>query len=69
MARLSAPVRSCPNCAAPLVHLQMGDDLLLRSCSRCDSRWWSRGDEPAELDEVLGVVAGSSGRRRVLQPV
>jgi hypothetical protein len=51
------------------VQLHVGDALVLRSCSRCDNRWWLRDDEPAELVDVLGVVAGSSGGRRVVQPV
>lgn len=57
----------CPSCTAPLVEIRLGDDLTLRSCSRCDSRWWLRGDRPADLRQVLDVVADSDGGRRTLR--
>jgi hypothetical protein len=47
----------------------MGEDLVLRSCSRCDSRWWLRGEQPAALDEVLGVVGAAGTARRAMQAV
>ena len=59
----SSPAGQCPSCAAPLVHLRVRDDLALRSCSRCDSRWWMQGDEPADLSTVLDAVAAGRGRR------
>jgi hypothetical protein len=62
MARSSAPIHSCPSCLAPLVEIRLGAELTLRSCSRCDSRFWSRNDEAIDLDGVLGAVA-ETGRR------
>jgi hypothetical protein len=50
-------MHSCPSCLAPLVEIRLGADLMLRSCSRCDSRFWSHGDRPADLERVLSVVA------------
>lgn len=64
MARSSAPVRSCPSCLAPLVEIRLGAELTLRSCSRCDSRFWSRGAEATDLDGVLSVVADDDKRRK-----
>jgi hypothetical protein len=64
MARSSVPVRSCPSCLAPLVEIRLGAELTLRSCSRCDSRFWSRGDEVTDLDGVLSVVAEDDQRRK-----
>ena len=56
---------SCPRCSAPLVQIRLasdGSDLVMRSCSRCDGRWWSRDGETADLGDVLGRVA--QGHRR-----
>lgn len=66
MARSSSAPAACPTCAAPLVEIRLGVELTLRSCSNCDSRWWSRADQPADLDQVLRVVTATDGRR---QPV
>lgn len=62
MARSSVP--PCPTCAAPLIEIRLGDELSLRSCSRCDHRWWRRAEVAAGIDEVLGVVAGGCTLRR-----
>ena len=59
----------CPSCTAPLVEIRLGEELTLRSCSRCDSRWWLRGDRPADLQQVLSTVSGSDGRRSQLRAV
>jgi Zn-finger nucleic acid-binding protein len=51
---------TCPRCAAPLVEIRLAaaaTDLVMRSCSRCDGRWWSRDGESADLSAVLGSVA------------
>jgi Zn-finger nucleic acid-binding protein len=69
MAPITAFARACPICTAPLVHLELGGDLHLRSCSRCDTRWWLRGDEPADLEEVLDAVAETGRGRRVPEAV
>lgn len=63
MARSSVPP-ACPSCAAPLIEIRLGTELLLRSCSTCDTRWWLRADDAASLEEVLGVVAGSAAGRK-----
>ena len=56
MAAPPTPAGPCPVCTAPLVELQLGRQLVLRSCSRCDHRWWFRAEHPTDLDDVLGVV-------------
>jgi hypothetical protein len=51
---------SCPRCAAPLVEIRLAaaaSNLVMRSCARCDGRWWSRDGEAADLADVLGSVA------------
>jgi len=56
----SGSLSSCPRCAAPLVEIRLAaaaSNLVMRSCSRCDGRWWSRDGESADLHEVLGSVA------------
>jgi len=64
MARSSVPAHTCPSCLAPLVEIRLGDELTLRSCSRCDSRFWTRGDRSIDLDGVLTTVSeGDRGRR------
>ena len=37
--------------------------LVMRSCSRCDHRSWSKAGSPARITAVLETV-GDSGRRR-----
>jgi hypothetical protein len=69
MARSSAPVHTCPSCLAPLIEIRLGEELTLRSCSGCDSRFWSRGEEPTDLDGVLSAVADGDRRRRPLRSV
>jgi hypothetical protein len=64
MARSSAHVRSCPSCLAPLIEIRLGDELTLRSCSRCDTRFWSRQDEATDLDGVLAAVSANDRRGR-----
>jgi hypothetical protein len=64
MARSSAPIHSCPSCLAPLVEIRLGAELVMRSCSRCDSRFWSHGEAVADLGQVLSVVADEDRGRR-----
>lgn len=68
MARASVP-QTCPSCTAPLVQIRLGDELLLRSCSGCDSRWWLRADRPTDLDAVLDLVRTTDAARRPLRTV
>ncbi len=44
--------------------IRLGAELTMRSCSRCDSRFWSRGDEATDLDGVLSLVADDDKRRK-----
>jgi hypothetical protein len=37
--------------------------LVMRSCSRCDHRSWSKAGTPARIDAVLATV-GDAGTRR-----
>ncbi|MCU1487001.1 MAG: hypothetical protein JWN67_3747 [Actinomycetia bacterium] len=69
MARSSVPVHTCPSCLAPLVEIRLGEELTLRSCSNCDSRFWTRGDRSTDLDGVLTAVAEGDRRRRPLRAV
>ena len=56
---------SCPACAGTVTQIGLGDELVLRSCSTCDLRWWHRGDRIAPRHEALALVAaGGSGRRQ-----
>jgi hypothetical protein len=48
---------ACPRCDAPLVEITVGRGLILRSCSRCDGRWWRRDGDTVGLDDVLSAVA------------
>jgi Zn-finger nucleic acid-binding protein len=51
---------TCPRCSSPLVEIRLAaaaSDLVMRSCARCDGRWWSRDGESADLQAVLGSVA------------
>lgn len=59
--------RSCPACAVQLVEIRLGDELVLRSCSRCDRRWWLRGEKPTEIGAVLDVVRAGDRARRPLR--
>ena len=49
---------SCPRCRGPLVVIEIpisGKPLLMRSCSRCDVRYWSdEGGHDVDLTAVLG---------------
>jgi len=69
MARSSAPVHTCPSCLAPLIEIRLGEELTLRSCSRCDSRFWSRGEATIDLDGALATVAAGDRGRRPLRAV
>jgi hypothetical protein len=55
----------CQRCGAPTVEIALLDStqLLMRSCSRCDHRTWSKDGSPAAMADVLAAVA-TTGRRR-----
>ncbi len=52
---------TCPRCkASKLVEIstRMGDrTVTMRSCSRCDTRWWDSAGEPLELPGVLALAS------------
>ena len=62
MARKIVALTDCPHCRHSLVEIRLGDELTLRSCSNCDSRFWHRGDRFTGLDEALAVVSASDGK-------
>jgi Zn-finger nucleic acid-binding protein len=55
---------SCPSCSSPLVEIRLAGDVAMRSCSRCEQRWWRCGETDAPIGAVLDVVGAVSGRRR-----
>jgi hypothetical protein len=51
------PDDACPRCRGPLVAIEItlsGKDLLMRSCSKCDVRFWSARGKDVDLTDVLG---------------
>jgi len=61
----SVAITSCPVCTGTLTQIRLGDELMLRSCSACDLRWWQRGELITERGEALALVAADDrGRRR-----
>jgi hypothetical protein len=51
------PDDACPRCRGPLVAIEIpisGKALRMRSCSKCDVRFWSEGDKDVDLTDVLG---------------
>jgi hypothetical protein len=53
----------CPRCDAPLVEIAVSPALVLRSCAKCEARWWVRDGSPAGLDDVLAAVGGPGAAR------
>jgi len=51
---------ACPVCrAANVVEISLTireRNVLMRSCSRCDSRWWHEDGEQSSLDSVLELA-------------
>ena len=48
---------SCPLCHGPLVCITLpveGHALEMRSCSRCDTRFWKESGSDVDLAEILG---------------
>lgn len=51
------PCAKCPQCQGPLVAIKLpveGHDLEMRSCSRCDTRFWQEAGKDIDLSDVLG---------------
>ena len=58
--------KPCPRCDAKLVEITIrvdGDDVLMRSCSNCEGRWWYRDGEAMGLDGVLNHISDSDTKR------
>jgi hypothetical protein len=52
-------VSECPTCKRPLVTITMtlsDIELQMRSCSKCDRRFWQSDGEDIELTGMLGRV-------------
>lgn len=57
----------CTMCNQELVTIAMnvdGRDLVMVSCQKCDTRRWTHGGQPIELETALAEVGEHSGRRR-----
>lgn len=57
----------CERCGGELIHITMvidGDDLVMESCERCDTRRWRLGGEPIDLRQALAKVGQQAARRR-----
>ena len=47
-------------CRKPLVEIRLASaGATLRSCNRCDARWWDKDEEPAPLATVLDSLTGT----------
>lgn len=58
----------CPSCRGPVVEIVLGtgdSPLMMRSCSRCDARDWSKRGRTIDLTEALDQIS-SVGRNRRL---
>lgn len=57
---MAAPrTTGCPRCDAPLVEIRLAPGaaaLALRSCSRCEARWWLRDGVLTDFSRVLTDV-------------
>ena len=57
----------CGACSETLVEINLlidGEELTMRSCSRCDHRSWHRGDAQVELGGILADLSSSPTRYR-----
>lgn len=57
----------CASCREVLVEINLlidGEDLTMRSCSRCDRRSWHRGDAEVDLGGILADLSSSPTRYR-----
>lgn len=57
----------CPRCGHPTIKINLqidGVDLVMLSCSECDSRSWHRGGRPVELAGVLADLSSTDTRYR-----
>lgn len=57
----------CAACSTELVEISLlvdGQELMMRSCSVCDTRSWHRDGERLGIDEVLADISGTRTRYR-----
>jgi len=55
----------CEVCGTDLVEIDLtvdGADLIMRSCSKCDTRTWERDGDTIELDGVLTDLSSADTR-------
>ncbi len=51
------PCPVCVNKKLVEITLKSGDrELIMRSCSACETKWWESNGEAVSLDAVLGAV-------------
>ena len=58
---------TCESCSVELVTIRMtvdGNDLVMESCQRCDTRRWQLAGEQIDLQRALDEVGEHAGRRR-----
>jgi hypothetical protein len=65
---MTAAVRTnrCTRCTTQLVEIELslgGNEVTMRSCSRCDRRSWVLGGHEVGLDGVLTATASASAAR------
>ena len=63
------PAEPCITCSSELVQLKInvdGHDLIMNSCTTCDTRSWALAGDDINLAEALEHVGTHAGRRRKL---
>lgn len=57
---------ACPRCRnSQLVEINLtvgGEQVTMRSCSRCETRWWEHDGEPMSLEHVRALAAPGKER-------
>lgn len=57
----------CETCKIEVVTIHMtvdGNDLVMESCQRCDTRRWHLAGKRIDLEQALAEVGEHAGRRR-----
>jgi hypothetical protein len=57
----------CEVCDLELVTIRMivdGNELVMQSCQKCDTRRWHLAGRPVDLERALAEVGEHAGRRR-----
>lgn len=57
----------CEACSVELVTIRItvdGNDLVMESCQRCDTRRWQLAGRQIDLQQALAEVGEHAGRRR-----